>query len=73
MNESEPESEPDETKDTRMATPMRLPKLNRAERRKLLYDARTRNEVAKAKKAFAKTEARKAESDAKLNEALKDG
>lgn len=56
-----------------MATPMQLPKLNRAERRKLLYDARTRNEVAKAKKAFAKAEARKAESDAKLNEALKDG
>lgn len=64
---------PDETRSKRMATPMQLPKLNRAERRKLLYDARTRNEVAKAKKAFAKAEARKAESDAKLNEALKDG
>lgn len=54
-------------------TKMKLPKLNRAERRKLLYDARTRNEVAKAKAAFAKAEQRKAESDAKLNEALKDG
>lgn len=50
---------------------MKLPKLNREARRKLLHDAKLRNEVARAKKAFERQEKERECKDVAAREALR--